>query len=121
MGSSDRLSPVNVVIRPGTYDVEIKVSDKGGGIKRRVLKQVWGYGISGQVDQSSASAPGPMGGYGIGLPLAKLYARYFGGDLVVSSVYGFGTDVSIRLNRVGDHEELGSYLGSFDVDALREH
>merc|ERR1712032_126929 len=40
-----------------------------------------------------------MTGYGMGIPLCQHYANFFGGGLFFSSIYGYGTDVSIRLNR----------------------
>lgn len=34
----------------------------------------------------------PMSGLGVGLPLSRVYSKYFGGDLQIISLEGFGTD-----------------------------
>jgi hypothetical protein len=44
-------------------------------------------------------------GFGVGLPLSRVYAKYFGGSLEILSMNGFGTDAYLFLNRVGDIEE----------------
>jgi len=44
----------------------------------------------------------PMSGFGYGLPISRLYAQYFGGDLNVVSVQGFGTDAYLYLSKLGD-------------------
>ncbi|KAF9352840.1 hypothetical protein BGX26_009356 [Mortierella sp. AD094] len=47
----------------------------------------------------------PLSGSGHGLPLARLIARYFGGDLSLISMEGYGTDSYLSLYRDDDHLE----------------
>ncbi|KAF9349730.1 hypothetical protein BGX26_012005 [Mortierella sp. AD094] len=47
----------------------------------------------------------PLSGSGHGLPLARLIARYFGGDLSLISMDGHGTDSYLSLYRDDDHLE----------------
>ena len=44
----------------------------------------------------------PLAGLGYGLPIARNYARYFGGDLNIMSMEGYGTDSFIYLSRLTD-------------------
>ena len=37
---------------------------------------------------------------GYGLPIARVFARYFGGDLNIVSTEGWGTDAYIYINRL---------------------
>ena len=39
---------------------------------------------------------------GFGLPLAEIYARYFGGELTLKSTEGYGLDAYLHLPRLGD-------------------
>ena len=48
---------------------------------------------------------GAIAGYGVGLPMSRLYAQYFGGDLDVKSVEGLGTDCYLHLPKLGDNCE----------------
>lgn len=97
--------------------VTIRIRDRGGGIPPDVLPNIWSYsfttfsedhdipGSSGQ-DGLSAIATASTGGssiagLGYGLPLSRAYAEYFGGGIAVQSLYGWGTDVYLRLKGVG--------------------
>jgi pyruvate dehydrogenase kinase 2/3/4 len=54
----------------------------------------------------------PLAGLGYGLPLSRLFARYFGGDLQIISMEGFGTDAYLHLKNVGDSAEPDTGLPS---------
>ncbi|KAJ9699938.1 hypothetical protein PVL29_005676 [Vitis rotundifolia] len=94
---SDKVAPhVRIVVADGIEDVTIKVSDEGGGIRRSGLPKIFTYLYStakNPLDEQSdlGSAGGlTMAGYGYGLPISRLYARYFGGDLQIISMEGYG-------------------------------
>ncbi len=119
------LPPIKVIVSQGDghEDIVIKVSDEGGGIPRSGMKRIWSYfyttyEVDGKVDNTGGGASAalnddaadfttatPMAGLGYGLPLSRLYARYFGGDLTIISMEGYGTDAYVHLRRVGDAEE----------------
>lgn len=83
----------------------ICVKDQGGGIPRSVFHKVMSYSFTtakpaldiiksnseGADDLTAPSTPPVLAGYGYGLPMSRLYARHFGGDLVLRSVEGVGT------------------------------
>jgi len=65
-----------------------------------------------------------MAGLGFGLPLSRLYARYFGGDLRIVSMPGYGVDAFLYLKGLGggiegnrDWAEQGYDSKSRDSDA----
>jgi len=101
---------VDVMEIPGTDQIAIRVRDEGGGIAEKDMPLVWRYSYStvgeeeGVMDEDEDGMKGgtvraPMAGYGYGLPLSRLYARYFGGDLRLASRPGHGVDATILLNR----------------------
>ncbi|GFR76039.1 [Pyruvate dehydrogenase (acetyl-transferring)] kinase, mitochondrial, partial [Elysia marginata] len=94
----DTIPPLSVMIVKGQEDLSIKISDQGGGIQRRKLDLVFQYMYSTAPQPARSDiASAPLAGYGYGLPLSRLYARYFQGDIVLNSFEGFGTDAIIYL------------------------
>lgn len=92
----DEFPVTKVIVAEGKEDITIKVSDEGGGIPRSAIPLVWTYMYT-TVDQTPNLDPdfnksdfkAPMAGFGYGLPISRLYARYFGGDLKLISMEGY--------------------------------
>ncbi|KAJ8146643.1 hypothetical protein OY671_000310 [Metschnikowia pulcherrima] len=107
-----KFPPIKVIISEGYEDIAIKISDEGGGIARSEIPLIWTY-LYTTVDKtptldaeySQTTFKAPMAGFGYGLPISRLYAQYFGGDLKLISMEGYGTDVYIHLNRLSSSSE----------------
>ncbi|GAA5928176.1 PDK/BCKDK family protein kinase [Sporobolomyces koalae] len=103
--------PVKVIVAEGHEDITIKISDEGGGIPRSALPLVWTFMYTTanpeNLDQDfqGTDFKAPMAGFGYGLPIARLYAQYFGGNLKLISMEGYGTDCYIHLNRLSSSSE----------------
>lgn len=106
-GKGKQLPTVNTIIAGGMEDVSIKISDQGGGIPRSGIDKIWTYAYTTAKPTPSMyiNDVDVMAGLGYGLPLSRLYARYFGGELQVLSLEGFGTDSFVHLSRLGTHGE----------------
>jgi len=103
--NSESIPDINVRIVKSSQDISIKVCDQGGGISRSVAENcfLYLYTSATRVKLSEGDMGGttststPMHGLGYGLPLSRLYARYFGGDMKLASCDGYGTDTYIYL------------------------
>ncbi|XP_030387128.1 pyruvate dehydrogenase (acetyl-transferring) kinase, mitochondrial isoform X2 [Scaptodrosophila lebanonensis] len=99
----DSLPPLKVSICRGKEDICVKISDQGGGIPRSQSDQLFKYMYSTAPQPSKSDLHTvPLAGYGYGLPISRLYARYFHGDIVLLSCEGFGTDAIIYLKALSD-------------------
>ncbi|MCJ8732604.1 hypothetical protein PDJAM_G00213340 [Pangasius djambal] len=97
-GDAMEYPPIHVKIVLGEEDLTVKVSDRGGGVPLRKIDRLFTYTYSTaprpQMDTSRAA---PLAGYGYGLPISRLYARYFQGELQLYSMEGHGTDAVIYI------------------------
>lgn len=95
----DNIPPIEVTVVNGREDISVKLSDRGGGIPRSHVDQLFKYMYSTAPKPSPAQSMHtvPLAGYGYGLPISRLYARYFQGDLVLYSCEGYGTDALVYL------------------------
>nr|XP_042716668.1 pyruvate dehydrogenase (acetyl-transferring) kinase isozyme 1, mitochondrial isoform X3 [Chrysemys picta bellii] len=90
--------PIQVHVTLGNEDLTVKISDRGGGVPMRKIDGLFNYMYSTaprpRVETSRAT---PLAGFGYGLPISRLYAQYFQGDLKLYSLEGYGTDAVIYI------------------------
>lgn len=109
-GYHDVLPPVLCNIEASEDGLTIRIRDEGCGMSGQQCERMWDFlyttykrsawnGGKAGTCQSGIGQSGVLAGYGVGLPLSRMYARYFGGDLVASSKEGRGTEVCIHLCR----------------------
>lgn len=117
---SDKLPPIRIIIVKGKEDLSLKISDLGGGIPRSLSEQLFHYMYStAPKPPASGVESAPLAGYGYGLPLSRLYARYFQGDLVICSYEGYGTDAMVYLKVLTS--EASELLPVFNKASLRRY
>uniref|UniRef100_A0A8D3D4B7 Protein-serine/threonine kinase n=1 Tax=Scophthalmus maximus TaxID=52904 RepID=A0A8D3D4B7_SCOMX len=96
--ASRTLPPIKVMVALGGEDLSIKMSDRGGGVPFRKTERLFSYMYSTAPRPSIGDKHrAPLAGFGYGLPISRLYARYFQGDLQLYSMEGHGTETVIHL------------------------
>ncbi|KAL9657084.1 hypothetical protein ABK040_002710 [Willaertia magna] len=105
--SEEKLPNIKIIISDNKSgeDISIKISDEGNGIPRRDMPKLYSYLYTSSQMLPLKENAKPFAGLGFGLPLSKLYAKYWGGDLILMSLNGYGTDAFIYLHRLGNKEE----------------
>ncbi|OQR89591.1 pyruvate dehydrogenase [Achlya hypogyna] len=118
------LPPITVVICQGQEDLTIKISDEAGGVRRSDWHRLWYY------NHTTASSEAPQtlttgdfrehfSGGGYGLPVARLFARYFGGEITFLSSEGYGSSAFIQAHRLGKQTELVPGHTNFTLQPLK--
>ncbi|CAO3661044.1 unnamed protein product [Rhizopus stolonifer] len=116
---------IKVTVSANDSDVYFKISDQGGGMTKSRYERLWSYQsrakegdfnhfkgverIPAAIDERASQAS-KMGTrhLGIGLTMSRIYAEYWGGELQIISMDGYGTDVYVRIPRLGTSiENLG--------------
>ena len=89
-------APVEVVAGKGGGGVRVEVRDRGPGLSpeglRNVFTRFW------RADDSTTAS---VGGFGLGLTIARSYAREMGGDLTAAARPGGGSVFTLELKEAG--------------------
>lgn len=120
MKRKTELPAIQVTLSQGQEDISIRIRDQGNGISGEDLNKVFEYSYT-TVSKSAEDAEdpsnifrnitemamqsgvgGPLAGLGFGLPLARMYSRYFGGSLTLVSMWGYGCDVFLKLRHIDE-------------------
>ncbi|KAJ1484643.1 branched-chain alpha-ketoacid dehydrogenase [Baffinella frigidus] len=116
LSSGGSLPPVTVTISEGS-NIFIRITDQGGGVAHAAETKVWKFsytdslrmdGITKSGASSTTSAALAAGRQG--LPLCRVYARFWGGDVTLMNVENWGCSFLIRLPKkrsVGQMFQLG--------------
>lgn len=102
-----KIPPLQIVVpEDALWDQEraIKLADVGTGMTRSVLSKSFSYFFSSAKTRptvarevSDFNKQAPLAGFGFGLPISRVMARYFSGDIDLNSIPGKGTDVYVYL------------------------
>merc|ERR1712061_192685 len=94
--------PITVTVCADDTQVAIRISDQGGGVSFGNAQRIWSYvfSTSNQSHEDYIGKASPLSGWGMGLPLGRLYMRYLGGSLEFMNVPGVGVDAYLFLSRI---------------------
>jgi len=95
---------IQVHVSSDEQQTAINIADRGGGIPFEHQRSIWSFSYSTKRAGPEGSLPlsrlqTPLCGYGVGVPLSKLYAEYLGGSLHLLSMPHFGTQAFLHLQR----------------------
>lgn len=131
------LPPITLTLVEGGEDVTIKIMDEGGGLALSEEDKIWSYVDATANPSGTVATKNPVAlfnglGNGVkeylnlspdrsghGLPLVRLMARYFGGDLSLVSMEGHGTHSYLSLYKDDDHlENVPEVENTMEDDAV---
>jgi len=103
-GNVDEIAkrPITVTVCADHTQVAIRISDQGGGVSFGNAQRIWSYvfSTSKQSHEDYIGGASPLSGWGMGLPLGRLYARYLGGSLELMNMPGIGVDAYLFFSKI---------------------
>ncbi|RFU33451.1 [Pyruvate dehydrogenase (acetyl-transferring)] kinase, partial [Scytalidium lignicola] len=110
-----RLENLNQVPKMAATMQELRVDHLEGAASKQA-STVSGYrGISRDSSLSSLSSRPPNLRLGMGLPLSRVYAEYWAGNLELHSLEGYGVDAFLQISKLGNKNEQLTTRASMDA------
>ncbi|KAI9343041.1 branched-chain alpha-ketoacid dehydrogenase [Zopfochytrium polystomum] len=111
------LPTIRITVGSGPSEVTFRVSDQGGGIPKEIQDSIWSYSSPAKraflnfnrMPELAAvvnERVPPTLNLGLGLPMSRVYANYWGGTLHVHSMNGYGTDAYVKISVANQLENL---------------
>lgn len=99
--------PITIDILESVSDFIIKFTDYGESVPLSELNSIFSYcyTTAPYIHNPHTYSIPPIAGFGHGLPLSRLYARFFGGELLFIPYHGIKTEVVLYLSKNGDRLE----------------
>ncbi|KAI8846416.1 branched-chain alpha-ketoacid dehydrogenase [Chytridium lagenaria] len=116
-----RLPPIRVTVGASDTNITFRVSDQGGGIREIFSTHLTNLTAMTtampQRDRNLERMPRECAeelNLGLGLPMSRVYANYWGGAIAVHAMHGYGSDAYVRI-ATGNQMENLTYGGAGSV------
>ncbi|KAH8556062.1 branched-chain alpha-ketoacid dehydrogenase kinase [Umbelopsis sp. PMI_123] len=133
--SSSQPPPVKITVCSNNTDFLIRISDQGGGMSPETYRDLWSFTSQRRFKNFESipkmaariaeeeEVPWSWQGQedehlGIGLPMSKVYSEYWGGELKIMSMEGFGTEAYLRIPRLGNQTENIDFEEAEEVEYI---
>lgn len=103
ISSARQMPPVEITIAVNQSNFTIRIADRGRGIGPDQMAKIWRYHYTGHKRKNEYRTKNQ----GIGLPIARAYAQYLGGQVEIKSMHGIGCDTYLKLAHIDPRD--GSY------------
>ncbi|KAI9342852.1 branched-chain alpha-ketoacid dehydrogenase, partial [Obelidium mucronatum] len=128
--ATSHLPAILVTVGSSRNDITFRISDQGGGFAHSQMQNLWSYTHASQIRHTNESTSDAVAGtavgtaaisrasgrpfeleenslhLGLGLPMSRVYANYWGGTIGVHSMHGYGTDAYVKISTGNQMEQL---------------
>jgi pyruvate dehydrogenase kinase 2/3/4 len=102
---SNQEKPIEIEIKENKNQIIFVFRDFGKSISHSEIKKIFNYTYT-TVEDKDTRKKKFIAGYGHGLPLSRLYSRFFGGDLMFVPFQGIKSEVILYLNKNANSYEI---------------